>query len=163
MVRIRKKDDKLAPIDVWTPEAFLRDMDRVFRDLRSGFEDMLYPLSGYDIMPERGIRIPAVDVRDTGKEIVISAEMPGIRKEDVDIEVGENSVVIKGESKEEEEKKEDNFYHRERKYALFHREIPLPEEVVGSEARASMKNGVLEITIPKKEPTSQKKFSIKVD
>ena len=163
MVRIRKKDDKLAPTDVWTPEVFLRDMDRMFRELRSGFEDMFYPLSGYGIMPERDIRIPAIDVRDTGKDIVISAEMPGIRKEDVEIEVGENSVVIKGESKEEEEKKEDNFYHKERRYAQFHREIPLPEEVVGSEAKASMKNGVLEITLPKKEPTGQKKFSLKVD
>ncbi len=166
MVRIRKKDDELAPTaptNVWTPDAFLRDMDRMFRELRSGFEDMFYPLSEYGIMPERGIRIPAVDVRDTGKDIVISAEMPGIRKEDVNIEVGESSVVIKGESKEEEERKEGNFYHKERIYAQFHREIPLPEEVVGSEAKASMKNGVLELVLPKKEPTEQKRFSVKVD
>ncbi len=162
MVRIRKKDDELAPADAWAPDLFLRDMDRMFRELRSGFEDLFYPFGGYGIA-SRDFRVPAVDVRDTGKEIVISAEMPGIRKEDVDIEVGESSVIIRGETREEEERKDDSYYHRERRYASFHREIPLPEEVVGSKAKASMKNGVLELVLPKKEPNEQKRFSVKVE
>ncbi len=162
MVRIRKKDDELAPADVWAPDAFLRDMDRMFQELRNGFEGMFYPLAGYGAM-ERDFRIPAVDIRDSGKEIIISAEMPGIRKEDVNIEVGDGSVIIEGETKEEDEKKGDTFYHRERRYASFHREIPLPEEVIGSKAKASMKNGVLELVLPKKEPTEQKRISVKVE
>jgi HSP20 family molecular chaperone IbpA len=96
-------------------------------------------------------KLPSVDLADRGKEFVITVDLPGYTKEDVDIRVTEHWVQIKAESKKikEEENRAKNYIQKERYYSSFARVIPFPESVTSSGSRATMKNGVLEITVPK--------------
>ena len=95
--------------------------------------------------------LPSMDLADRGKEFVITADLPGYTKEDVDIRVTEHWLQIKAESKKskEEENRKKNYIQKERYYSSFARVIPFPEAVTPSGAKATMKNGVLEITVPK--------------
>jgi HSP20 family protein len=95
--------------------------------------------------------LPSIDLADRGKEFIITADLPGYSKENVDIQVTEHWVQIKAESKKskEEENKKKNYIRKERYYSSFARVIPFPESVTPSGAKATMKNGVLEIIIPK--------------
>jgi HSP20 family protein len=101
---------------------------------------------------------PAIDVADGENEIVVKAEVPGCKAEDIDISVHGNTLTISGEKKAEEEKKEKGYYHLERSYGSFRREIGLPSEVESDKVEASCKNGVLTINLPK----SAKAVKVKV-
>ncbi|MDH2900439.1 MAG: Hsp20/alpha crystallin family protein [archaeon] len=95
--------------------------------------------------------LPSVDLADRGKEFIITADLPGYSKEDVDIRVTEHWLKIKAESKKskEVENKKKNYIQKERVYSSFARVIPFPESVTSSGMKATMKNGVLEIIVPK--------------
>lgn len=93
---------------------------------------------------------PRMDVADKETEIVVSAELPGMDEEDVEVTLTADALTIKGEKKTEHEEKDGNAYRMERSYGQFSRTIPLPNHVVDQEnATASFKNGVLTITLPK--------------
>jgi len=92
---------------------------------------------------------PHVDVKETEKEFIINAELPGVDEKNVEVTVSDDSVIIKGEKKEEKEDKSKNYYYMERSYGSFHRVIPLNAETESGKAEASFKNGVLNITVPK--------------
>lgn len=104
---------------------------------------------------------PEVDVTEEEKQYLVKADLPGMRKEDIEVSVTNNILTIKGEKKEETEKKEKNFYSRERRFGGFQRSIQLPLEVDRDQVKASYKDGVLELVIPKAE--SAKPKQIKVD
>lgn len=110
-------------------------------------------------LPE--MRVPKVDVIDRDKEIVVRADLPGVDKKDLDIAVGENTVTIKGESRREEKEEKENYYRRELSYGSFSRTVGLPAAVDGAQAKAEMKEGVLEITLPKVE--GAKRHVVKVE
>ncbi len=95
------------------------------------------------------IREPLVDVLDEGESFRIIVDLPGMRKEDIEVYVEEDKVVIKAERKAEDERKGENYFVRERSYAQFYRVVPLPEPVVPEQAKAKYNNGVLEIVVPK--------------
>lgn len=97
-------------------------------------------------------REPLIDIRDEGKKIKIVAEMPGVNKKDIDLELGENSINISAESKTgmEEKDKEKGIYYSERSVQSFSRTIPLPTEIKSESAEAELKNGILEISLDKK-------------
>jgi HSP20 family protein len=102
---------------------------------------------------------PAVEMFETDHDVVVRAELPNIDPKQVDITVTNDSITLKGETKFEEEKKERNYYRREFRYGSFARTLPLATEVKSGEAKATYKDGVLEITLPKSErvkPTSVK-------
>lgn len=99
-----------------------------------------------------GMGVPRVDVYQTENEVKVVAELPGISKEDVTLFVDENSVRLSGESKRIEEYREEEAYRTERFYGRFSRVIPLPVKVKYEEARADFRDGVLTVTIPKREP-----------
>lgn len=92
----------------------------------------------------------AVDVYEEKDKIVVKAEVPGIEKEDIDLHLSNNLLTIRGEKKREEETKKDNYYYVERSYGRFERTIELPCEVEEEKVKASYRNGVLTITLPKK-------------
>lgn len=92
---------------------------------------------------------PAIDLYETDTEVVLKASMPGMPKDKIDIRVGEQEVMIKGEMRHEEETKEENYYSREMSYGSFYRTIPLPHEVQRDKAKAKLKDGMLEVRIPK--------------
>jgi HSP20 family protein len=101
-------------------------------------------------------KFPKVDIREKEKEIVVAAELPGMEQKDLDISISHDILTIKGEKKQEQEQKEDNYYRIERTYGAFHRDIPLPAEVETENINAVFINGVLSIHIPKK-PEAQRK------
>jgi HSP20 family protein len=106
---------------------------------------------------------PAVDIVDEKDQIKVKADLPGMKKEDIDINLDNDILTIKGEKKEEKEIKEKDFVRSERYYGAFHRAFTLPATVDSSKVNASYKDGVLEITLPKKEgaKTKQNKIEIK--
>jgi len=108
-----------------------------------------------------GLRIPSVDIEEKDDTVVVRAELPGVKKEDLEIEVTPDTLSLKAETREEKEEREKRFYRRERSWGMFQRTIPLPVEINKEEAKASFKDGLLEITLPKAAP-EEKPESVKV-
>ncbi len=107
--------------------------------------------------------LPAVDVSENNEAVQIHAELPGLKKEDVKINLRDGVLTIQGERKfEHEEKKKNNYYRVERQYGVFARSFSLPTTVDGEKIQASMTNGVLEILIPKKPEAKEKEIAISV-
>jgi len=106
---------------------------------------------------------PALNVRQTDKEIIVEADVPGMKQEDIDIEIGENALSIKGERKatHEESDKKHSYFHREVNYGAFHRAITLPVEINPQKAKADLEHGTLIITLLKVEPAKPKTIKIK--
>jgi HSP20 family protein len=107
--------------------------------------------------------IPVVNTREADDAYYIEVELPGVKKEDINIDVNEDTLTISGERKVKEEHKEDNFYKVESVYGKFERSFSLPEDVDTNKIEATSKNGVLEIKIPKvqKVEKAPKKIEIK--
>ena len=104
---------------------------------------------------------PAVDITDEKDQIKVKADLPGMKKEDIEVNVENDVLTIKGEKKEEKEVKEKDYIRSERYYGAFHRAFSLPAGIDASKVNATYKEGVLEITLPKKEGAKPKQ--IKVD
>lgn len=90
-----------------------------------------------------------VDVYQTEDKVVVKAELPGVAKEDLNVFIDENSIRLSGETKKDDEYKDEHVYRTERYYGNFSRLIPLPVEVTSEEAKAEYQNGIITITIPK--------------
>ena len=158
MIRRKEKKEGLVPSDYWGPSwmnpmAVMRDMDRLFEDFRSEWENTFKfsRAAALDI-----VRQPLVDLADNGKEFVVKAELPGVSKEDLKIEVSENSIEISAESEQEKKEEKKGYIRRERRYASFYRSIPLPENVIADKADAELKEGVLTVTLPKASAPAKK-------
>jgi HSP20 family protein len=91
---------------------------------------------------------PKIDVLQRGNELVVRADLPGVKPDDLTVEVSEDAITISGQRKEEVVEDSGNLYRVERRYGTFFREIPLPEGAIADQAKASCKDGVLEITVP---------------
>jgi HSP20 family protein len=105
--------------------------------------------------------VPAVDMYQTDNEVVVKAVLPGIKGDEVQINVTGEILTIKGETKHEEEKKEKSYHLREHRWGAFERSIALPTEVVADKAKAEFENGVLTVTLPKADEVKPKTISIK--
>jgi len=105
---------------------------------------------------------PAVDVEENDEEVSISAEMPGLSEKDFQVELQGQRVILRGEKKFQQEKKDRSYYYAECQYGSFSRVIPLPCEVIGEKAEANYKNGVLQIRLPKSESAKAHRIQIKV-
>ncbi|MCX7747403.1 MAG: Hsp20/alpha crystallin family protein, partial [Clostridia bacterium] len=92
----------------------------------------------------------------TDTDVVVKAEIPGITKEDLNVYVDENSIRLSGQSKRDNEYKDENIYRTERYYGSFSRTIPLPVEIKSEQAKAEYKDGILSITVPKVEQAKAK-------
>jgi HSP20 family protein len=136
----RKSDVAVGGTDPFT--AMRREMDRVFenfgRDL--GWSSAELPAAAM---------APSIDVSETDKEIKIEAELPGVEEKDVEVVVTDNVLTIKGEKKAEKEEKKKDYHMVERSYGSFSRSLTLPFAADPGKAKASFKNGVLSITMPK--------------
>jgi HSP20 family protein len=152
-----KSDDRSQgrALEVRRPRDMLEDMGRWFADLRREFDrqfwEPLVPIG------EDGVaaREPLVDLADTGREYVLKAELPGVAKEDLDLRVTPDGIELSAEGRLEREENEKDYTYRERTYRSFRRSLAFPEEVVADQAKASLKDGVLEVRLPKKEPTAR--------
>ncbi len=155
IVRPEEKRDITTkrPFDLWT------DMDRLFDDFRSDFEDLFWPWgqrSGpLTTMTQR--RTPPMDVADMGDHYEMRLEMPGITKDKVNIQVTPNSIEIKADYDESKEDKGKNWLRRECSSVSFHRALELPEELKTDNVEAELKDGVLTVNLPKVEPKPEYK------
>jgi len=104
---------------------------------------------------------PAIDVADDENAVVVKAEVPGCKADDIDISVHGNTLTISGQKKQEEEKKEKGYYHLERSYGSFRRDLSLPTDVDTSKIEANCKDGVLTVTLAKAERARLVKVKIK--
>jgi HSP20 family protein len=105
--------------------------------------------------------MPAVDMYQTDNEVVVKAAIPGVKTDDVQINVTGEVLTIKGETKEKEEVKEKAYHLREQRWGMFERTIALPTDVIADKAKAEFENGILIITLPKAEEVRPKTISIK--
>jgi HSP20 family protein len=117
--------------------------------------------------PERGqlapvVWQPAIEAYETEGDVVIRAELPGIDPNQVEITVTQDTLTIKGEAKTEQEDRRRNYYRRELRHGAFIRSIALPAGVYGDQAKASYRNGILEIRVPKSERAKPKTVKVEV-
>ena len=106
---------------------------------------------------------PSVDIAETDNDVVVTAELPGVKQDDVDITIADDVLTLKGEKKEEKEVKEKNYHRIERSYGSFQRSVSLPAGVQADKAKATYKDGVLHITVPKAEEAKPKQIKIDVE
>ena len=121
------------------------EMDHLFGDFGFGPHRAISPFwrsSGF------GSWAPEVEVYQKNDQLFIKADLPGLEKDDVSVDVMENSVTIQGERKSEREEEHEGLFRSERSYGSFRRVIPLPEGTLTDQAKATFRNGVLEITMP---------------
>lgn len=106
---------------------------------------------------------PQIETFRRGNNIVVRADIPGVKKEDVRVEIENDTLTISGERREEHEEDREGYYRSERSYGQFYRAIPLPEGVNGDQCDASFRDGVLEITLPapKQEERKAKKIHVR--
>lgn len=145
----------------WSP---LKELEEMRKDMDRLFEDFFAPVARRRrwLKPELGVIVPNIALYDRKNEIVLKAELPGINKEDIDLTITKDSLTLKGEIKKEEEVKEEDYYACEMSYGSFTRTIALPVEVDSVKAKASFKNGILEVVLPKKEEAKPKEIKIEV-
>ncbi len=106
---------------------------------------------------------PTVDIFEDGNDIVVKAEMPGMKKEDIDVKLTEATITISGEKKKEEKVENRNYYRMERSYGSFSRSFSLPSEVQTEKAKAEFKGGILEIRVPKTEEARRKEKKVPIE
>ena len=108
------------------------------------------------------VKPPIVDVFEEKDDIVVKAELPGMEKDNIEVNLAAHTMTIKGEKKKEDEIKEENYYRAARSYGSFLRTLDLPKDV-RDKVKASFKNGILEIRMPKTEEAKTKEVKVKVD
>lgn len=113
--------------------------------------DRMFEESGWPALRTRSRTAawsPSLDVFEKGNRLIARVDLPGMKRDDVKVEVADGRLIISGERKVETEEKKENFYRCEREYGSFYRAIPLPEGAKEDEVKAIFENGVLEITVP---------------
>ena len=103
------------------------------------------------------------DIEDLGKEILVKVDLPGVTKKDIKLDISESSIEISARHKDESKKNNKNFLKKERTELSYYRVLPLPVKVLSGKAKAKLSDGILNVTIPKVNPTKQKKNSITVE
>jgi HSP20 family protein len=138
-----------------------------FRDLISLREAMDRLFEESVVRPQGGLLAPigegtlAVDVYETEDAVVVKSAIPGVKAGDIDISITGDTLTIKGETKSEEEVKEENYVRREMRYGSFLRTVAVPTSVVADKTEAEFENGVLTLTMPKAEEVKPKAIKIK--
>ena len=134
-----------------------RDMNRLFQDFFEGHE---WPLAKE--WGKAGAFSPRVDVRETDKEVVVSAEVPGMDEKDIQVELTDDGLTIRGGKETETEEKKEGYVRKETSYGSFRRFIPLPAEVQAAKASAELRKGVLTVTLPKTPEAKAKRKKIEI-
>lgn len=158
----KKEVETMSPIKRYHPLAEISKIEDMFdRYLNQFFRDFF---------PKRMARgelarvewTPAIDIVDKGTHFLLRSELPGLKREDISISVTTDSIDISGETKRSEEEKKENYYKCERYYGSFSRSLQIPADVVPDKVEASLKDGILEVKLPKKEVKKVKAIDVKV-
>jgi HSP20 family protein len=144
----------------WDPfrdVATLQDrINRIFNESFGGSRDLNDEVGLYDWRPP-------VDIYETDDGIVLKAELPGINKEDVSVEVKDNVLTLKGERLLDPDIKDENYYRKERSFGKFNRSFSLQEQIKPDLIKASFKDGVLTVEIPRPEEEKPKQVTVNID
>jgi len=138
----------------------VRDMFSFRNRINHIFDDVFYPINRDEVEFSMESWNPVVDVYDNDDSIVIKAELPGVDKEGIEIDVKDRVLTLKGERSSESEVKDDNYYRRERSFGRFERAFTLPADVDPDKIKADYKDGVLKIDIPKPEEKQPRQITI---
>jgi HSP20 family protein len=141
----------------WNPN---RDMMSVRDEMSRVLNDVFGRGASDESAWVSGAWTPPVDIFETDEALVMKAELPGFSKDDISIEMKENTLVIKGERKHEDEVKEGNYHRMERSYGAFQRAFMLPMTVDQEKVKASYKDGILELRLPKVQAAQPKRIAV---
>jgi len=163
--KVRKKEKEVLEMAIkkwkreeespWRSSLSLQD------EMEGLMDDLLAPWHEARFFP-RISWAPKLDVSEDDNSITITADVPGVKPEELDISISGDTLIIQGERKKEEEKKEKNYHSVERVYGSFRREIGFPSTVDASKIKASYKEGVLNVFLPKLEKKKPKKVKVEV-
>ena len=159
MAKPKKKSTGITPS--WTSSWL--DIDKSIENLRKDMERAFasFPSVQFPSMPK--MAQTSCDVIDEGKQFRVKMDVPGVKKDEINLEVTDNALEISAEHKEESEEKKKNYLKKERSHVSYFRTLPLAENVVANKVKAKLTDGVLDITLPKSQPTRvSKKKSISV-
>ena len=137
-----------------------------FRDLRSLQEEVnrLFSTNLTRAFGDEGIGrgawAPSVDIYENKDQIVLEAELPGMKQEDFDLSIENNVITLRGERRFEKTDESDNYHRVERSYGSFTRSFTLPQSVSSEDAHAEYNNGVLRVTLPKREETKSRRIEV---
>jgi len=138
-----------------------RGIDSMFDEFRRSFDDLMRPFFPLTTDIEQAMTLPtryaAFDIVDNGDSYKVTAELPGFTKDQVDVQINKDGLSIQAECKQDKEEKRKNYLHRERAYSSMQRFVAFPEEVNPDKVEGSMKEGVLELKVPKKEPKPEER------
>ncbi len=153
-------------LSVSEPHRFLTPLE----DMERWFEEAFRrPFFGPSWMPRirlpeiMGEVSPSVDIFEDGNDVVVKAEVPGMKKENIEVNLTQNTITISGQKKEEEKVEKKDFYRVERTFGSFTRKLHLPTDIQTDKAKASFRDGVLEVRIPKTTEAVQKVKKITVE
>ena len=156
-IRPTKKNSNITlrrPYDFWV------NMDRMFDDFRTQFEDLFWPMAFEDeLIEDMKIRNPPMNIADLGDKYELQVELPGIPKEDINVEVTPNSIEISAEHEESKEDKDKNWLRKELSGMNYYRSLEIPEEIKSDNIDAEFKDGILRVVLPKVEPKTKHKIS----
>jgi HSP20 family protein len=144
----------------WEP---LRDLLTLQDRMNRLFDDSMRGIRPEENALSSGIWSPPVDIYETEGDVILKAELPEVNQKDIDIQVENNTLTLKGERRFEKETKKENFHRIERAYGTFTRSFTLPNAIDQEKIHADYKDGVLKITMPKREETKSKQIKVAVD
>jgi len=139
------------------------DPFREIEEFRQRMMEWFRPLFPVERRGEVGFWTPAIEMVEEKDKYVVKADLPGMKKEDIEVSVTQNMLAIKGERKIEEERKDKGYYYCERRYGSFVRSIALPGSVEVDKIKATYKDGVLTVELPKAEEEKGRKIDIQVE
>lgn len=156
------KGKELHKPSAFREEDLWQDMERMM----DRFSGLGWPqlFRDWPVLGEAGrlfqARVPRVDVIDGDREVKVRAELPGVDKKDLEVSVTEDAVLIKGSTRREEKEERENYFRSELTHGEFCRNVALPAAVDSSKAKASFKDGILELTLPKTEARQRRAITI---
>jgi len=168
MAKKEKKElVKVEPTKALSP---FQEMEKRFEEMEKRFED--FSRRPFSLLPSWWPRLrlpeieevpPSMDIFTEGDDVVVKAELPGMKKEDIDVSLTKDTITISGEKRKEERVEKKDYYSLERSYGSFKRSFSLPAEVQTEKASAKFKDGVLEIKIPKTEEAKKKEKKVLIE
>jgi HSP20 family protein len=162
---VPSRSAEIVPQRKWEPARTFDEFERMFEDFWrqpfpsffSSFPSLFRPLRG-----EVFRRGPSVDVYEEKDDVVVKAEIPGLTKEDVHVSLTDTTMTLSGEKKKEEKVKDDDYFYSERSHGKFSRTLSLPCKVKSDKGKATFKDGILEVRIPKTEEAKKRQITVKI-
>ena len=154
------------PLDKWNPlkelDSMRREMDRIWEDIFPARKTEAAPWKRQPAGQEQATVSPAIDIVDKAAEIIIRAEMPGVAKEDIDISLQDSTLSIRGELKTDAAQKEGGYTYSERNYRYLARSLNIPFKIKQDGIKATLKDGILTVQLPKAVEEQPRKITVDI-